>query len=515
MKSSSKILEVDPIVINHNKLKKAIGIAGLEQPYHDPKIGTTFIIVPRDKPFTIEWHEGAHSFITQRSCLGLILSLFSAILHVLFNEMDLEQLSDNEYKEKLYAFRRIRELRESIIQNFSLSHEIFAMISERRGIIEKSISEGGQFNKIIEKVSETIASLDIDVFKDGYDIHKKALDTIYKISDIYGHYLYIALASEWILNFAPCLITNVKASTLIVGKEEITPGIININNIYNSLIDNPPKWTPNPFVYNKITPFFEKLIENINLLSIYKNIFTNIRNLNNWLTELHSILPIGKKYRKLYDKIMANTLKYALIGGTERQNQLKKYAQFENKDKKTHLNLINKTDLPRFKKHLEDSLGFKLPDKKESISQEVLLIPPPLTLLIDAEGFRLYVRADINTPYGLFHMAYRTAEMGIIEDVLDKEPYPILCFFSYCDFKHESCKYGSENCIMGDKIKDLLINYENSNKKSLKPILICCKDNFSYFVEFKDSEYKPNISFRFPFKLIVFDPKLSGRRIIS
>jgi len=512
---SNKIIEINPLLLEHDYLIRSPEAFGLNRPFTNTLTGLTFVI-SKDRVFTQEWHEGAHSFITQRSTLGLVLSVLSSILHNLFFEMDLEneKLSKDDYQKKLLFFKRVKELRNSIVENCALSHEIFAISTEMRGILE----EFEWLSHLIEEMKQTIVehfiSMDMEINLLGYPVHKKALRLIKNVAEAYGHFFYAIKAAEHILNIAVSLITNVAPSALLYGKEGQLKSVLSaISDAYDYIIEKRPLWAPDGKFLIRSTSFFQIIMEYLSSQSVYKNIFHNFKLLPAWLTELHSLVPIGEKYKGFYDVEMDCNLRYALIEGEPRQAQLRKFVKFEQIDKNDYKKAIKRTDLKEYKKYLEDSFGIELPEKNEVIYQDPLSIPPPLVLIKEPDSINLYIRSDINTNIGLTHMTYRTGEVGLIEDILNKAPMPIICFYDYCHIKPDNCADGPENCAFCECTRRRLASFEQANSKELSIGLMCCKDNFAYFVELRSPSYKPMTSFKMPFKMTVFDPVLAGRKI--
>lgn len=513
MSKKPKIQETDPHKIDHKHIMDAIMISGIKGSYHDPRAGLNFLVT-RDKFFSDEWHEAGHSFISQRGTLGLVLTFLSAIIHVLFNEIYYGESSKEENEKQRKVFGKIKTLRHMMMNRFHLSHEIYAMSTEIRGILESSFSKGG-FVPDLEKIAtDNLIEMHQAIKSEGDEIHQNAMNIIIQFTEVYGNFFYSKIASEHILNEGSCLIANIDPGEIFFETDKkFSFELPDVNSIYTELIKYPPDWAPQFHVLKMNSAITRIVVERISKLSPQKNIYNDLKMLGYWIGDIKALLPLGK-YKRLFDSIMASTLSFVLIGGDERQNQLKKYVDFEEVDEQDYRKALEGSDFHEFINFAEKSIGMKVPDKTEIIDQEPLIIPPPLTMTLDGEGLKLYIRDDVNIPNAFFHMAYRSAEMGITEFFIS--PYhskPILCFYNECEFGNDSCTKGPYDCYVSCKIRELLNFYFSNTQERFEPVLICCKKNSASFVEFKDWDFKPEVSCELPFKLIPFRPKLRGLKI--
>jgi hypothetical protein len=529
------IHRIDPLGADHRKLIQTLSCCGVGRSFHDPNTGTSLIFT-HDELSRDLWHEGAHSFLTQRGPSGLLFTIYSNALHVLFKELQDPKLKDDDRNRVSTAINRLLHLRNSFCESMALSHEVFAIGTEMRAMSNIAFSKGGgPWTEIEKRLVSLISPIAGDVENQGKEIHKKALNVLKLFAEVYGFPDIAESIAEAIILNLPSLITNVKPSTLLFGKEEeITSVHPDVKQIYGIFLENPPKWAKSmqnvEFFYgvqefiglgHYKSSIMQIVSDLMRAYSVYGNIFNNGQKFGEWIQEFVSLLPISPQSRGLFQTLMGEAMKYTLSGGDRKKERLKQFVKYEKvskKDydqlKKDNESLINELNL--MSKELEEA-GIELPKRDELIlMNDPLALPPPVSLLMAQGKLNLLVRSDLNCRGGIDFLSYQFIENELVEFVFSdfKNSKPFICLYYHSRFKDNTCGEREGNCRISLHLRDIM-KFSNQSKKNQPPLLICCRKDFALIISFlPDNDYKPEILMRCPFEIVDLKPELKGYRFV-
>lgn len=494
MSTYHQVISVDPFYISHAPLIKGSGIYGIvgTRSRHYAHLGTT-ILISADRIFTQKWHEAAHGYITYWTPLGETILTLSNILHVLFLEINTN--TEKQAGEIIEIFKRIRQLRERLVRVFLLSHEIFAISTEM--IADACTIPNKKSTLIANGENKFHTSLNTLITKQGFEIHKHALKIINKFTKVYGDFFYCKCAAYQLLNNAPYLITNSEPSDILFGNiQNINALVPEIDLIYDFLIEN----YPSHHYFDKIHFLNDKIKLAFTKFDFCLKSEHALKHFKEWINEWDRLLPL-KRYNKLYKKHKEGIREFQIY------KELKSKKLTTTKDRTETItgdtyDIIADTDVLWRKISNEDRVFLDIP-----------ILPPPLTLSKEDDVLKLYLRSDINNPFGLFYIGDITTKMVMIENIVENMLTPILCFFYHSLKKEKGCRHGPEKCEVALEIKDLITRFESKNHEAFRPLLLCCRDDFVYIVEFKGIKRNTEVTGKISFKFIVFEPKLLHKNL--
>jgi hypothetical protein len=521
---------IDPLGADHRKFIQNMGCCGIDRSFHDPNTGTNLIFTHGDELSKNLLHEGAHSFLSQRGPSGILLSLFSNAIHVLFIELQNTELNGDDRNKVSNAINRLLYLRNSFVENMALSHEIFAIGTEIRGMSDIALSQGGGPYSVIERRLDSLISPVMETVKNqGAQIHKKALKVITVFAEVYGFPDIAECIAESIIHYLPSLITNVTPSTLLFGTdEEIMTVNPEVKGIYRAFLKNPPKWA-NSILNVKYLYGIQYLIglgkykagimqavaDVMRVCSLHGNVLINHQKFEKWIPEFMSLVPIGPRLRQIFHSLMADTLRFTWAGSEKRKEQLKQFAKFEKIPRKDYEPFNYDLDRLLIKKKYED-LGFVLPEKNETVvMNDPMALPPPAFLIITQGTLNLLLRSDLNCIDFIDFLSYRFIEIQLFEFILGefKDSKPFICLYYHSSSKGETCCLGHEKCCVNVRLRGLMKSYSQS-KAVNPPLVICCQKDFALFISFlPDLDYEPAILMRCPFNIIDIKPEFKGYRV--
>lgn len=506
--TTENIKKVDRLYVSHAPIIKTTGMCGIAGFRHDPSTGAT-LLLSEDRSFLDEWHEGAHSFITQRTPLGFLIVLLSNALHFLTRDLFFNEFDNTTRKKKNAVLKRLHEIRKIFISNYRILHEMFALFTERRGIIEK-FYEKGRFAKIITEMDREIFGL-----KEGWQEHKKALILIHKLLNEYKDVFLVGNFVELLLNYSPVLITNVNPETLLYDEwNKIKNALPYPITLLEELINDPPNWASSQNKDRWIDAF-RFLINRINSISKYQHIM-EIPYASEWIPRFLELLPLSEKFRDGFNELYAETWKYFWIIGGERQKELKQYVEFI------------EVPLAEYKKRYgeiqqantlwKEIFGVEREDKKEVIAQDPITISPPTALLGNQNELMLLVRSDIyNTANAFSHMAYRHFEIGLSDKIFEgprkgiETEEPIICFYSYTNLKNiVNCDKGPGKCGPSDMLYFFMKVVNQKKPLAFNPILVCCREEKAIISRTSEFLKESKNLAQFPFRIVEHKPMMFG-----
>lgn len=514
------LVEIDKYLVFHEPLIKGTGICGLAGDYHDPSKGTT-LILSKDRSFRVEWHEGAHSFLSQITLLGLIANTLTYSIHFLLKEIQFSQGNIDDIKMKSSVTMRLIAIRERILQNFLVIHEMFALFTEKRGILGQSFFDSmDNFDRLYEHTSKALTLSDAKFLTKGRNEHKKAFDYICKFEKEYGHLRYAGDAAEFIVHLLPTVITNVNPKDLMYGSADVAVrAISNPHFVLQKLLSEIPKWAPDSSIHR--TPdFLDLIIKSINKQSKYNDIFKNMKKFGDWFSDYINIIPLSEQFKDMFKALLSLHLKYFYFPMAIKNERLRRHVNFVELDKETWVEQ-KRTLEEHAKGDVKQQVTGIFSEGKENLIYDPLSIPPPVTLISDKKDLTLVVRSDLYNPLGLNHLLYSFTELVVMETSINPSlvddqselSYPILCFSDLCETKTYQCEKGYGKCMLPQKMINLVKHVKNTSWIDIDPLLICCKDRIAKFAkvsQFKKCFDKPITA---PFRIKKTSPKLYGTKM--
>jgi len=476
MKKKAAINYKNKFSINHKPIMKGLHLIGLADLFHDPRTGFT-VLISEDKPFSAEWHEGAHHYLSQRSILGFILNTLSNILYVLAFNL----INKNIDLSILKKIQIIHFIREALIDCYNIPHEIFAINTEFHGIIQ-NIKGSNNFTsenlKIvkseIEKIENRIRGLP------SSSHHHIALGWSYKLADTFRDIFAPKFISEWIATFPLLEFLTIPFNDLLLkNKDELKMITPYPTHLFKWLVENKSA-NLNDEVYSLLLKY-EKFDKRISKLIDSPYLFQ-------WIESIRTFLVDNNITTDVFDYALANDMNYLLIT-PEKISEWEKKAEFKTLDE--NLTQVQTEKVLSMCNSLRYFLSNLL--KKEIYSDKILIqdslhIPPPITLTTEDDKLVFNIRSDINTPQALSYISLKLVDLPFADTVLDHRSRPIFCIQSLYKDNRLKCKEGLGKCATSS----MLLGFYNSSGVNFG--LVCCKENEATILNVSELiKKKPNI----------------------
>lgn len=465
MPQKAQIKTKNKFIVDHKSLIKGFSPLGLDKIYHDPSVGLT-VILTEDKLFSHEWHEGAHHFITQKDYLGFVMSTLSDALWVLV-QMYIKRRNDPETAD---VVRKLYYIRAELLKRYHIPHEIFAITTEIRGNIQKTIKEQGHGEESTKEIKDGFNELYNSITKNtDNELYSIAFNWINSIIEKFGDIFYINSIINWSTNFLllDFLDTDIR-DLLSRNVNEIAELLPNPLHFFKWLMDNRPNNFPENFVKSGI-----KLDK---LMFKYKNLENKVPKiiekgdlLLRWAQSIRSIFYPNETALAAFDSFLLRDLKYLLIVVPEIQRQWEEKTEFKKFDE----TLSTKQSKYVRSQHLKIQNLYSSISKKDSESEKYIIwdplnIPPPITITNDGQNLKFLIRQDINQPDAIPYLSLKLADFPISDSIISRnDETPIICIQNLCNKKILRCHEGLGKC--GTSIT-LLELYKSMG---LNPTLLC------------------------------------------
>jgi hypothetical protein len=496
---NQKVVVVDPKLVSHKQLMTTTGIPGLSQPLHFPATGLTLVLT-RDEFSTSEAHEATHSFVTQRTSLGLITVLLTNIIHVLAVACADERIPKDDREKQKEIMLRLYYFRNHLSYLYSIPNELWALFTEGKWLTRSNLGPGITHDQLWEQINSKFDQQHKDWFQSRLEEHREALKYLMSIARVYGSVEHAAKAAEWIIVFLPFTLLRIEPREILFDNfERVIGRIPNPKYFLKGLIQDTPEWAPDPDGLH-IDKIFEKVTESIDLFTEVRacmdgNLFVN------WYKKLQGLIPLNQRYRQFLELLDGNSWNFYLALGTERISQLTKLAQYQRP----------KTYPPgqvELNNAIQNFFGTRITPKEE-IVQTPLTIPPPVAVKSDDGTLTLIVRRDVSHRRALAHFAYRLSSISLTESQLAEDfKEPILCFRSYFKENFSNCEKGLGQCDICRDLKDIYTSAKEKGHREFEPVLVCCKKKKASVIRAETLVFDNTPEIVLPFKMEVMTPPI-------